>query len=152
MIKMKVSTKIDTKGLRELRKQLKKHSVNVGYIDSPEHWMNEGDSVGEIASHLHYWSAWKDTFMLSDTKKSQVSEIIRDEIQHLPNMTVAQWAKRIGQQAASQIETNLLTVTVPSNSIGWQEIKGFNDPLAFGSAIGQEPNLVSEITFKVGDV
>jgi hypothetical protein len=149
---MKVSTKIDTKGLRELRKQLKQHSVNVGYIDSPEHWMNEGDSVGEIARHLHYWSAWKDTFMLSETKKSQVADIVRDEIRFLPNMSVAQWTRRIGQQAASQIEENILTVQIPRNSIGWQQIKGFNDPLAFGSVVGQEPNLVSEITFKVGNV
>lgn len=152
MIKIKVSTKIDLSGVKKLQKQLKAHTVNVGYINSPEHWMSEGDSVGEIARHLHYWSPWNDTFMLSDTKKGQVSSIIREEIPALPRMPVAQWVANVGQHAVSKVQENIRDVDSPSNSDDWEQIKGFNDPLAFGSRIGKSPNLVSEVTFKIGKV
>jgi hypothetical protein len=152
MIKVKTSTKIDMSGLDKLRKQLKQNSVNVGYINSKEHWMNEGDSVGEIASHLHYWSAWKDTFMLSESKASQVEKIVASEMDRLGSTSVTQWASSIGNKAAKQIAKNIDDVQHPPNKDEWVKVKGFNDPLEYGSRDGEEPNLISELTYRVGDI
>jgi hypothetical protein len=152
MIKMKVSTKIDFSGLKKLQKDLKNNSVNVGYIDSKEHWVQEGQSVADVASHLHYWSAWNDTFMLSEDKQSQVQEIVNDLLPRLGRVPFESIARTIGKYGEQAIEENIVNVTSPSNSPEWAEIKGFNDPLIFGSGSGQEPNLISEITSKIGTV
>ena len=152
MIKMKVSTKIDFSGLKKLQKDLKNNSVNVGYIDSKEHWMNEGQSVADVASHLHYWSAWNDTFMLSEDKQSQVQTIVDTALNRLGEVPVRAVAERIAAVAEQQIQSNIIEVTSPSNSPEWVAIKGFDDPLLYGSRSGQEPNLISEITSKIGTV
>ncbi len=154
MIRMKVSTKIDKKGLRRLQRQLKNVSVDVGYIDSKNHWMSvrDGDPVpvAQVAMNLHYWSPWADSFMLSEQKKSQVQSIVSTQLKKLGFISVAEIAKLVGEQATNQIEVNIKGTSSPSNSEGWAEIKGFNDPLVYGSKIGEEPNLISELTFKVG--
>jgi hypothetical protein len=152
MIKMKVTTKLDTSGLKKLRRQLQQQSVNVGYINSKDHWMNEGEPVGKIASYLHYWSPWKGQFMLSESNKQQVTDIIKSELRFLGVGTVAMFSSKIGAKAAKQIEHNIINVTSPPNSKEWVDIKTFNDPLIFGSRIGESPNLISELTFKVGNI
>ena len=65
-------------------------------------------------------------------------------------MSVAQVAACIGQESKDQIEQNIVSVSSPKNSDGWADVKGFNDPLRFGSRTGEEPNLISELTFRVG--
>lgn len=154
MIKIKFTTKIDKKGLRRLQRQLKSTSVSVGYIDSKNHWMSvrDGDPVpvAQVAMNLHYWSPWADSFMLSEQKKSQVQSIVSTQLKKLGFISVAAIAKLVGEQATNQIEVNIKGTSSPSNSEGWAEIKGFNDPLVYGSKIGEEPNLISELTFKVG--
>jgi len=152
MIKMKVTTKLDTSGLKKLRRQLKQQSVNVGYINSKDHWMNDGVPVAQIASHLHYWSPWKGQFMLSENNKQQVTDIIRSELSFLSVDNVVFFSNKVGAKAAKQIEKNIINVEVPPNSKEWADIKGFNDPLRFGSRIGESPNLISELTFKVGNI
>ena len=152
MIKMKVTTKLDTKGLKQLRRQLQKQSVNVGYIDSKDHWMNDGVPVAQIASYLHDWSPWKGQFMLSEMNKQQVTDIIKSELSFLSVDNVVLFSNKIGTKAAKQIERNIINVEVPQNNKEWADIKGFNDPLRFGSKIGESPNLISEITFKVGNI
>jgi hypothetical protein len=114
--------------------------------------MNEGVPVAQIASHLHYWSPWKGQFMLSEMNKQQVTDIIKSELISLSVDSVAVFFNKIGTKTAKQIERNIINVEVPSNSKEWEDIKGFNDPLRFGSKIGQSPNLISEITFKVGNI
>ena len=149
MIKMKVSTRIDYSGLRKLQKQLKSTSVDVGYIDSKDHWLSEVP-VAQVAANLHYWSPWKGTFMLSDSKKQQVQEIVTTELRKFGITSIDTVARNVGKKAVNQIEVNIKGVSSPANSTEWAEIKGFNDPLVFGSRTGEEPNLISELTFKVG--
>lgn len=146
---MKVSTKIDYSGLRKLQRQLKNTSVDVGYIDSKDHWLSEVP-VAQVAANLHYWSHWKGTFMLSEAKRSQVQEIVTTELKRLGVVGIDTIAKCVGEKAVNQIEVNIRGVSSPANSTEWAEIKGFNDPLVFGSRTGEEPNLISELTFKVG--
>lgn len=152
MIKMKVTTKLDTSGLKKLRRQLKQHSVNVGYINSKDHWMNEGVPVAQIASFNHHWSPWKGQFMLTASNKQQVTDIIKSELPSIGAVSVIEFASRVGKKSVEQIAKNIVSVQVPPNSKEWAEIKGFNDPLVFGSKIGEAPNLISELTFKVGTV
>ena len=72
------------------------------------------------------------------------------ELSKLGMMSFAQVATCIGQESKEQIEKNIISVDSPKNSDDWANVKGFNDPLRFGSRTGQEPNLISELTFKVG--
>lgn len=150
MIKMKVSTKIDLSGLKKLKRQIETTKVDVGYIDSKDHWMNKGIPVAQVAENLHYWSPWKGTFMLDTENQSQVQTIVNRELSKLGMMSFAQVATCIGQESKEQIEKNIISVDSPKNSDDWANVKGFNDPLRFGSRTGQEPNLISELTFKVG--
>ena len=150
MIRMKVSTKIDLSGLKKLKRQLETTKVDVGYIDSKDHWMNKGVPVAQVANNLHYWSPWKATFMLDEGNKSQVQSIVTKELRKLGMMSVAKVAACIGSDAKDQIEVNIVTTSSPKNSDSWAEVKTFNNPLQFGSVTGQEPNLISELTFRVG--
>lgn len=149
MIKMKVSTKIDLSGLKKLQRQLRNVSVDVGYINSKDHWYSEVP-VAQVAANLHYWSPWNDTFMLSESKVNQVNNIVRTELQKLGALSITQVATCVGERAVKQIEVNIQSVTSPPNSKDWADVKTFNKPLVFGSRTGDEPNLISELTFKVG--
>jgi hypothetical protein len=90
--------------------------------------------------------------MLSESNKQQVTDIIKSELRFLGVGTVAMFSSKIGAKAAKQIEHNIINVTSPPNSKEWVDIKTFNDPLIFGSRIGESPNLISELTFKVGNI
>lgn len=148
MIKMNVSTKINMKGLEKLKKQIKGSHVDVGWIDSKDHWMSEVP-VAQVASSLHDWSPWRDSFMLSDTRVAQVQSVVNSELPKLGSDNFNHIISNIGEKAKNQIEVNIRGVSSPSNSEEWAAIKGFNDPLIFGSRTGEEPNLISELTFKV---
>lgn len=149
MIRMKVSTRIDTSGLKRLQKQLKSTYVDVGWIDSPNHWMSDVP-VAQVASSLHHWSPWRDSFMLSDTRTKQVQAIVTTELQKFGSISLASVVRNVGEKARDQIEVNIKGVSSPPNSDEWEAVKGFNDPLVFGSEKGYEPNLISALTFKVG--
>lgn len=149
MIKMKVHTRINIDGLKRLQKQLKSTYIEVGYIDSPNHWMSDVP-VAQVASNLHYWSPWKDTFMLTDSKKHQLQKIITTELQNFGFISFNAVMRNIGEGAKDQIAANIQNVTSPRNSDEWASVKGFNDPLVFGSKTGEAPNLISALTFKVG--
>ena len=155
MIKMKVSTSIDYSGLKKLQKQLQKATVEVGYINSPDHWndkrIGQPIPVAQLASHLHYWSPWRDTFMLSESKKGQVQSIVSDEMRKLGNISVYTFANNVGKRAANQIEMNIHSTKSPPNSESWANHKGFNDPLEYGSRKDETPNLISEIRYTVGE-
>ncbi len=150
MIKMKISTKVDLSGLKRLKRQIQTTKVDVGYIDSKDHWMNKGIPVAQVASHLHEWSPWKGTFLLGVENKDQVQTIVTNELRKFGMLSLDQVAKCIGQESKDQIEQNIISVSTPKNSDEWAAVKDFNDPLRFGSKTGQEPNLISELTFKVG--
>lgn len=149
MIRMKVSTRIDTSGLKRLQKQLKSAYVDVGWIDSPNHWMSDVP-VAQVASNLHDWSPWRDSFMLSDTRVKQVQAIVTTELQKFGRISLDSIVRNVGEKARDQIEVNIKNVSSPSNSESWAAVKGFNDPLIFGSRTGETPNLISALTFKVG--
>lgn len=149
MIKMKVSTKIDTRGLKKLQKQLQNTHVDVGWIDSPNHWMSDVP-VAQVASSLHDWSPWRDSFMLSETRIKQVQSIVATELQKFGDVGFWNVLRNVGEKAKDQIEVNIRGVSSPPNSEAWAAVKGFNDPLIFGSRTGEEPNLISALTFKVG--
>lgn len=149
MIKMRVSTKVDLSGLKKLQRQLRNVSVDVGYIDSKDHWYSEVP-VAQVAANLHYWSPWRDTFMLSESRVGQINNILQSELSKLGVVSIAQIATCVGEKAVKQIEVNIKNVSSPPNSQAWADVKGFNDPLVFGSRTGDEPNLISELTFKVG--
>lgn len=123
--------------------------VEVGYIKSKDHWMSD-IPVAQVASNLHYWSPWRDSFMLSPSKKSQVQKIVTTNLLKLGSVDLIHISSRIGSMAKDQIEVNIKSVTSPANSGEWSAVKGFNDPLIFGSRVGNVPNLLSELTFKVG--
>lgn len=149
MLKIKVSTKVDTTGLRKLHRRLKNFHVDVGWIDSPDHWMSD-IPVSVVASSLHHWSPWRDSFMLSLSKSQQVKNIVASEISKIGSLSMYTIAENVGKKAKDQIEVNIRSVSSPQNSEEWAAVKGFNDPLLFGGRTGDEPNLISALTFKVG--
>lgn len=151
MFKVTSSTKIDKSGFEQLLKNAVSKSVDVGYINSPTHWKNDVP-VAQIAATLHYDSAWNDTFMLSDTKESEVKSIVSFALNKVKDsLDLSKAAVIVGKDAVITIEENILGATSPANSKEWAAEKGFNDPLVHGSRIGQEPNLISELTYKVGN-
>lgn len=153
---VKMTTKMDLSGFNELKKQLERMKVDVGYINTPTHWlsakMGHDFSVAALASHLHDNSPWADQFMLSESKKSEVNTTVQKVLvtsfgKVSPHLT----ANLIGMQLAEDIKDNINNVSSPSNSTEWADIKGFNDPLVFGSdsRVNETPNLISELTHKV---
>ena len=148
MIKMKVSTKVDFSGLKKLQKQLRNVSVDIGYIDSKDHWMSKVP-VAQVASSLHYYSPWADSFMLSETKRESIKKLVHSELTKLGFVDIYKVADCIGREGVGLIEVNIKSVNSPRNSTEWADFKGFNDPLVFGSRTGEEPNLISELTYKV---
>lgn len=153
---MKMTTKMDISGFKELKKQLERTKVDVGYVNTPNHWlsakMGHDFSVAALASHLHDNSPWADQFMLSESRSSEVNNTVQQVLSvsfgKMPNHLTA---NLIGMQLAEDIKDNINNVSSPPNSTEWADIKGFNDPLVFGSdsRIGETPNLISEITHKV---
>lgn len=148
MLTMTVRTEIKTSGLDKLMRQLKNASINVGYINSPNHWNNDFP-VAQLASHLHYWSPWRDQFMLSQSKSDQVKNVVISEMGRFGNTSFDVILENIGVRLRDQIKDNIIAVSIPPNSESWANEKGFNDLLRHGSMIGQEPNLISELTFEV---
>jgi len=153
---MSITTKVkvDTSAFKKLKAQMEALKVDVGYINSPNHWLSSKRgkefSVAALASHLHYYSDWDDTFMLSDTKKSEVSRTVNTVLNTtFGNIPPTAVATLIGVALGKDIAVNIQNVSYPPNEDRWASIKTFNDPLVYGSAIGSTPKLISEITHKV---
>lgn len=145
---------MDTSGFQELKKQLERVKVDVGWIDSPNHWMasiaGHDFTVANVASDLHYYSRWEDSFALSETRAKEVNEVVHRTLdKSLGNVPVHTVANLIGNNLQKIVETNIKEVDSPDNSEEWANIKGFNDPLVFGSRIGETPNLISELKHRV---
>lgn len=153
---MKMTTKMDISGFKELKKQLERTKVDVGYIDTPNHWLSEKRGhdlpVAALASHLHDHSPWADQFMLSESKTLEVTKSVQEVLAvSFGKVPTYATASLIGVKLAKDIEHNIQSVTSPPNSTEWANIKGFNNPLVFGSdsRVNEAPNLVSELTHKV---
>lgn len=145
---------MDTSGFQELKKQLERLKVDVGWIDTPNHWMasltNHSFTVANVASDLHYYSRWEDSFALSETRTDQVNDVVHKTLNtSFGKVPTYQVASLIGHNLQNAVEVNIKAVNSPDNSAEWAEVKGFNDPLVFGSRIGETPNLISELTHKV---
>ena len=77
-----VNIKVDTSGLTALANKLnKKHSVDVGWIDTQAHWKGDGVfTTAALASNLHYWSKWGkdsgDSFMIDEDKALKIKTFV----------------------------------------------------------------------------
>lgn len=156
MIRVKVKTKVDTKPFRKLVKDVNSRVVNVGYIDSPEHWNNSGLSVADLAAILHFDSDWslgspEDGFMLDEQNKgvSQVKAILNEYSPLVGHFSIREILDSVGKEGADAIRFNIMSASTPPNSEDWEKRKGFNDPLVHGGRTGDEPNLLSEVTHRV---
>lgn len=148
---MKYSTKVkmDLSGLKKLRSEIRLTTVEVGWLDNVEHWT--GDiNVPSLAAALHFDSPWSDRFMIDDSKVLQVSKIVSQNLNHFFGVVpFSKVANNIGDGLTNQIRLNIIDVSNPANSEEWAEYKGFNDPLIYGSAYGEEPNLMSALSWRV---
>lgn len=148
---MKYSTKVkmDLSGLKKLRSELRLTTIEVGWLDNVEHW-SRTINVPSLAATLHYDSPWADRFMLDDSKVLQVSKIVKQQLNYFFGcVPLVKLANNIGEELTNQIRVNIIDVSAPANSDEWAQEKGFNDPLIYGSAYGEEPNLLSALSWKV---
>ena len=147
-------TTVDMSGFKALQAQLKAIKLDVGYVDAKNHWWAEKTGnywpVSALAADLHYYSPWADSFMLSETKYNEVNAtvhwVLSKSFGKSPLSTVM---VKLGNELKDDIVTNIKEVDSPANNEKWASYKGFNDPLVWGSEIGNEPNLVSEVSYKV---
>lgn len=152
-VKIKTKVSINYEGFRKLKKDIEKYKAQVGYINSPTHW-GGSLTVGELAQILHYDSPWgrfgpDGGFMLDTTNQEQTQKIVNYGLSYLGKMDFKSVVKMIAEEGREVIVYNISQTSNPPNSASWAEAKGFNDPLRFGSAYGQEPNLISEVKAKV---
>ena len=133
----------DHSGFAALEKEINRTSVEVGWLNGEMHWT--GDlPVYKLASHLHFYSPWQDTFMFSQTKTKQVDIIVQAALRK--GMTFQGTAMYIGKQLEAKLKSNIEAVTSPSNDPKWAAKKGNNKPLQWGSLNGNTPNLISSIS------
>ena len=133
----------DHSGFAALEKEINRTSVEVGWLNGEMHWT--GDlPVYKLASHLHFYSPWQDTFMFSQTKTKQVDIIVQAALRK--GMTFQGTAMYIGKQLEAKLKSNIESVTSPSNDPKWAAKKGNNKPLQWGSLNGNTPNLISSIS------
>lgn len=133
----------DHSGWDALEKEMNTTSVEVGWLDGKIHWTGK-IPVAQLASHLHFYSPWEDTFMFSQTKTKQVDSIVQAAL--LKGMTFQGTAMYIGKQLEAKLKSNIEAVTTPSNDPKWAAKKGNNKPLQYGSLTGDSPNLISTIS------
>lgn len=152
---MKITTKLkmDLSGMEKLRKKLRTTSVDAGWLHEVNHWNSDPKNpitVPTLAAHLHYNSEWEDSFMLSYKRNMEVNTIVQINLnKYLGILDIPVIADRIGADMAKRIKVNIEDVSSPANNTNWASIKGFNDPLIYGSASGKTPNLLSEINWEV---
>lgn len=151
----KATTKVDMSVFNKLKSQIKNTDIDVGYINSPNHWWAQKHGhywpIAALATDLHYYSPWQDTFMLTPTRYAEINStvhwVLNQSFGKIPFILVC---NRIGSELSDDLKENIREVNSPANSEQWASYKGFNDPLIFGSEYGNTPNLISEVTFKVG--
>ena len=150
-------TSINMSGFLALKKQLQATKVEVGYVDAKNHWWAAKSGnfwpVSALAADLHYYSPWADSFMLSDTKYAEINTtvqwVLKRNFGQVPFQVVV---RKLGEELKDDIVNNIRDVDSPENNPKWAAYKNINDPLVFGSAHGYEPNLVSEVSYKIKGV
>lgn len=158
MITAKVDMKIDLSGLEKLRKQFSKPKVvQVGWIDSEAHWYGDGVfTTAALASNLHYWSRWgRDSghsFMIDSGDTAEVNAVVTKFVTSnmLENPNVA--LHGIGIALRDVIKHRIETTSSPANADSWAARKGSDHPLMYGSNKGESPNLLDEVTYRIGDM
>lgn len=152
MIKMNVKFKADWSPLNKLVKQMNHTCVNVGWLNNVDHWTSTPENpitVPQLAALLHYWSPWADQFMFTRNEGTQVFNIVEHKLRWLSSDNFKEVANNIGSALSFQLKENIENVSTPSNSPKWSDVKGFNDPLIFGSAYGQSPSLLGEVKWEL---
>lgn len=137
----------DHSGFAALEKEINRTSVEVGWLENIEHWASDGNptiTIPWLASHLHFHTAWDDTFMFSQTRTKQVDAVVQSALHR--GMTFQGTAMYIGKQLEAKLKSNIEAVTTPSNDPKWAAKKGNNKPLQYGSLTGDSPNLISTIS------
>lgn len=137
----------DHSGFADLEKEMNRTSVEVGWLDNVEHWASDGNPtimIPWLASHLHYYSPWEDSFMFSQTRTKQVDAVVQAALHK--GMAFNNTAIYIGKQLEARLKKNIESVTSPSNDPKWAAKKGNNKPLQWGSLNGNTPNLISSIS------
>lgn len=137
----------DHSGFAALEKEINRTSVEVGWLENVEHWASDGNptiTIPWLASHLHFHTAWDDTFMFSQTRTKQVDAVVQSALRR--GMTFQGTAMYIGKQLEAKLKSNIESVTSPSNDPKWAAKKGNNKPLQWGSLNGNTPNLISSIS------
>ncbi len=137
----------DHSGFAALEKEINRTSVEVGWLENIEHWASDGNptiTIPWLASHLHFHTAWDDTFMFSQTRIKQVDAVVQSALRR--GMTFQGTAMYIGKQLEAKLKSNIESVTSPSNDPKWAAKKGNNKPLQWGSLNGNTPNLISSIS------
>ncbi len=133
----------DHSGWAALEKEMNSTSVEVGWLNGEMHWT--GDlPVYKLASHLHFWTPWQDTFMFSQTKTKQVDVIVQAALRK--GMPFHRTAMYIGKQLEAKLKSNIEAVTSPDNDPDWAAYKQNKKPLQWGSLSGRSPNLISSIS------
>ena len=140
---MSVTITEDHSGLQALIKEMARTQVEVGWLTPETHWTGDV-SVPMLASHLHFYSPWQDTFMFSQTKVGQVNAVVRSALNL--GLPLGVTYKYIGKQLEAKLASNIEAVTSPSNDPDWAAYKGNSKPLQWGSRLGKTPNLISSIS------
>lgn len=153
-MKVKFKIKSNTKVFKKILNEVKKKAVNVGYIDSKDHWTDKNLSVADVAIQLHYWSDWgreniNNGFMLDNGHEDEIKLWATKNLKNFGTIPFSTLLNMLGKDLANQIARNILETDSPPNSEEWASQKGFNNPLMYGSEIGHAPNLMSELTHKV---
>lgn len=153
-MRVTIKTKSNLTPFKKLIKQVNSKVVKVGWLDSKEHWTG-GLSVADVAAIQHFDGSWGESnssgsFALDESQKNQVKAIVNQNIHSFGMDSIENILIDIGEDAVATIRYNILSASSPPNSESWAQQKGFNDPLVYGSGQGEEPNLYSEVKFKVG--
>ena len=151
-MKITTSLKMDLSALNKFKSEVNRTKIEVGWLTGVEHWRSSPlnpITVAGLAAHLHYYSDWRGQFMFDSSKKNQVQDIIDSNLSHSLSLDFKSTAKMVGYELAESLRINIIEVKSPANSPKWAEIKGFNDPLIFGSRVGASPNLLSEVGYQV---
>lgn len=147
-------TTVNMSGFLALKKQLQATKIEVGYVDAKNHWWAAKSGnfwpVSALAADLHYYSPWADSFMLSETKYAEINATVHWVLKnYFGKAPFKVMVKKLGEELKDDIVNNIQSVNSPSNNPIWASYKGFNNPLVFGSEMGYEPNLVSEVSYKI---
>lgn len=152
-MKITTSLKMDLRGMEKLRRQLRMTQVDVGWLEGVNHWNsnpNNPITVPALAAHLQYNSPWAGQVLLDPYDSTKVSRIVSGNLRKsFGVMDFKMVANAIGSDLRDFIKVSIKNVSSPSNAPTWAAIKSFNDPLVYGSYIGNTPNLISELGWEV---